>query len=66
MENKSKEYSKKFYENHKNDNKTICNICYGSYSIFNKSHHFKTQKHKRAEEFKKNELLLLETFSDEN
>ncbi len=48
MENPEKvNNNKKFSENHKEKikEKQICEICYGSYTYFNKSHHNKSKKH---------------------
>jgi transposase-like protein len=42
--NKSKEYNKKYYSNHKND-KFHCDTCNKDYSAFNKDQHLKTAKH---------------------
>ena len=43
---KRREYNHKFYENNKDkDIKRSCDICSGSYTIFNKSHHKKSKKH---------------------
>ena len=38
------DYNKEYYLSHKDDKK-VCEICGGKYIIFNKNHHFKTQKH---------------------
>jgi hypothetical protein len=45
---KRKEYNQKYIEKHKTDPKIICEKCYGSYTVFNKSHHTSSQKHKNA------------------
>ena len=46
---KRREYNHKFYENNKDkDIKRACEICAGSYTIFNKSHHKKSKKHMKG------------------
>ena len=45
--NCQKDYSKKFFQNHKND-KYYCDLCEVSVCKFNKSHHVNTKKHKIA------------------
>ena len=45
---KRREYNHKFYEkNRGTDIKRVCEICSGSYTIFNKSHHNQGKKHKK-------------------
>lgn len=54
-ENVKKYDNKKYYDNFKNKNgqrlkeKFICDLCGGSYTYFNKSHHFKTKRHQNWE-----------------
>ena len=45
---KQRQYNKSFYETHKDKPNEDCKICFGTYNIFNKSHHMKTTKHKKA------------------
>jgi len=51
IEDVKKYDNKKYYDNFKNKNgqrlkeKFICDICGGSYTYFNKSHHSKTKRH---------------------
>ncbi len=55
---KRREYNKKFYEVHKNqDHKRDCEVCGGKFTIFNRSHHNQSAKHK-------NKLLI--TGNDKN
>jgi hypothetical protein len=44
-----KEYNKTFMEKHAErlKNKTICSICKGQYSYYNKSKHNKTKRHNK-------------------
>lgn len=51
---KNKEYYQTYINKHRNDPKIDCDVCYGSYSIFNKYHHITTKKHKKALEIQKN------------
>lgn len=59
-----KEYRKKYYQEHKEDYRQIetCEICNGSYQIWNKSAHKKSKKHKQVIEILKikNEQLKLQ------
>ncbi len=44
---KRREYNQKFYDAHKNqDHKKTCDVCGGKFTIFNKSHHNQSNKHK--------------------
>ena len=46
---KRREYNHKFYEkNRGKDIKRACDVCNGSFTIFNKSHHKQSKKHKKA------------------
>lgn len=51
MENSKKYDNKKYYQNFKEKNgeklneKSVCEICGGKYSYFNKAHHNKSKKH---------------------
>jgi len=49
------EYRKKYYEEHKEDYRQTetCEICSGSFQIWNKGQHKRTQKHQKALETKK-------------
>jgi hypothetical protein len=44
----AKRYNAKSYEKHKKDGATICSICYGKYSYYNKSHHNTSKRHQNA------------------
>lgn len=46
----NKNYHKKFVEKNKDkiNEKKVCEICYGNYTYFNKSHHFKSDRHLNA------------------
>ncbi len=46
---KRREYNSTFYEKNKDkDIKRKCDICGGSFTIFNKSHHNKSKKHAKG------------------
>lgn len=45
-------YIKKFMTTNDINKPNICDICFGSYSYFNKSHHIKSVKHQKALEMK--------------
>jgi hypothetical protein len=49
-EDEKKDYHKKFMEKNKDkiNEKKICEICNGHYTYFNKSHHFKSNRHLNA------------------
>ena len=58
---KRREYNHKFYENNKDkDIKRSCDICLGSYTIFNKSHHNKSKKHLKAIYLKENPIPAIQ------
>jgi hypothetical protein len=40
-----KKYNTTYYETHKNDECTICDVCNGKYKWYNRSHHNKSKKH---------------------
>jgi hypothetical protein len=44
----NKLYYEKFKNKHEVNEKHICDICYGTYSYFNKSNHNKSKRHERA------------------
>jgi hypothetical protein len=58
QQSKRKQYNQTFINKHKEDDKTICDKCYGSYSYFNKSHHMTTKKHKNAINFLKDKIII--------
>jgi|LakMenE18May11ns_1017448.scaffolds.fasta_scaffold9282016_1 hypothetical protein len=41
-------YNNKMKELHKDDDPLVCPICYGKYYPVNKTHHYKTDKHKNG------------------
>lgn len=44
----SKRYNAKSYEKHKKEGAIICNICFGKYCYYNKSHHNTSKRHLTA------------------
>lgn len=60
-ENPEIPYIKKWYNKNKDNlkEKQKCDICGGTYTRYNKSHHLKTQKHVRI-------VILLESFRNQN
>lgn len=41
-------YNARYYNKKKQDDTLVCDVCFGRYDIFNKSHHENTQRHKLA------------------
>ena len=63
---KRREYNHKFYENNKDkDIKRACEICAGSYTIFNKSHHKKSKKHIKGMLLKEQEAKVKQELENE-
>jgi hypothetical protein len=68
MDDKEKKYdTKKYYETYKKkkdlNEKIKCDLCGGSYSFSNKTHHIQTKKHQFAElikEKKERESICIE------
>ena len=62
-------YRQKYYEEHKEDYRQteICDICSGSYQIWNKSAHKRSKKHKQTVEIlkMKNDQIKLQQELDE-
>jgi hypothetical protein len=52
----SKRYNAKSYEKHKGEESQFCEVCYGRFQYYNKSHHNKSKRHLLALE-QKNKVI---------
>jgi len=50
---KLRQYYETFYAKKQAEGPTMCVICYGTYSYYNKGHHDKGQRHQRAVQARK-------------